>query len=93
MKSDVMKSMSSNRDLYEYLSSLSLTLKSRAVRELSDSLDFAIDQASSSSAEFLGESRIALRRILNEEHGALMSEERVTLAGVLEQIDKALNRS
>lgn len=88
-----MKSMSSNRDLYEYLSSLSLTLKSRGLRELSDSLDFAMGQASSSSTEFLGESRIALQRILNEEHGALTGEERVTLAGVLEQIEKALNRS
>ncbi|HEX2836906.1 MAG TPA: hypothetical protein VHN77_02135 [Phycisphaerales bacterium] len=87
-----MKNMSSNRDLYEYISSFSSVLKLRGLKEMSDILDVAIGHASSSSTEFLGESRIALRRILNEENGALTGEERAAMVTVLEQIDKAFNR-
>jgi len=87
-----MKPLSSNTALYEYLKSLSVELNRRGLTQLSEVVDFAIAQASSGfPSEFLGESRIALRRIINEEHGDLTSEERATLADVLAQIDEALN--
>ena len=43
------------------------------------------------STEFLGESRIALRRVLKEEDGVLTLQEREDLLDVLRQLDSALD--
>jgi hypothetical protein len=86
-----MKSLSSNRDLYEYLLSFSSELKRQGLLALSETVAFASGQASSSSTEFLGESRIALRQVMSEEKGVLTSQERAELLDVLRQLDEALN--
>lgn len=88
--SDIMKCLSSNRDLYDYLQVLSLKLGQSGATSLNEAITFACTQASSSSTEFIGESRIALRRVLNEEKGILTDQERTDLLGILKQIDKAL---
>ena len=76
MKGNDMKTLSSNRELYDYLLSLSAELKQRGAAGLSEVVAFASAQGSSSSTEFLGESRIALRRVLTEENGALTDQQR-----------------
>ena len=70
-----MKSFSNNRELYEYLFFLASELKKRKLNELSEAVVFAGRQVSGMSTEFLGESRIALRRVLKEENGVLSSQE------------------
>ena len=88
-----MKALSSNRDLYEYLLLLAPMLKQRGATALSEDVQFASRLASTIPAtEFLGESRIALRRVLDEENGILNAQERTDLCDVLRQLDSAFNR-
>jgi hypothetical protein len=84
-----MKVLSSNKELYDYLVSLSLELKLRGAAALSELITLAIGNAASSSTEFLGESRIALKRILGQENGILTNQERDDLLDVLKQLEKA----
>jgi hypothetical protein len=88
MRGSVVKRISSHHDLHEYMTSLSAALKERGLRDMSDTIDFAVAQASMVTTEFPGESRIALRHILKVENGTLTGEERVTMADVLRQIDE-----
>jgi hypothetical protein len=87
-----MKPLSSNRELYEYLFSLAALLKKRKFEELSEAVAFASRRISDMSAEFLGEARIALRRVLKEEDGILTVQERNDLSDVLRQLDDALDK-
>jgi len=75
--------------LYDYLLRMASTLKQRGANKLCEAVAFAIGHASSLSTEFLGESRIALRRVLDEEHGILTGQERRELLDVLKQLDHA----
>ena len=87
-----MKSFSNNQQLLDYLVSLSSELKKRGLLELSEMLGFAIGNASSMSTEFLGESRIALRQVLQQGREALTEQERDDVQGVLKQLDKAFDK-
>jgi hypothetical protein len=88
-----MKALSNNRELYEYLLFLDSVLKQRGATALSEIVQFAIGQASTFPAtEFLGESRIALRRVLDEENGILNDQERTDLRDVLKQLDSAFKK-
>lgn len=88
-----MKALSNNRDLYEYLLFLASVLQQRGSATLSEIVQFASRQASTFPAtEFLGESRIALRRVLDEENGILNDQERTDLRDVLKQLDRAFKR-
>lgn len=87
-----MKVLFSNKDLYEYLQFLSSILEKREATSLNTAITFALAQASSSSTEFIGESRIALQRVVNEEKQILSDQERGDLLGVLKQLDNALDR-
>ena len=87
-----MKPFSDNRELFEYLLFLASELKKRRFNELNEAVIFASQQASSMSTEFLGESRIALRRVLKEEDGILTVQERNDLSDVLRQLDDALDK-
>jgi hypothetical protein len=84
--------LSSNRELYEYLLFLDSQLESRGSGVLSKGLAAAARTASAIPVtEFLGESRIALRRVLAEESGILSRTERADLQHVLRQLDAALD--
>ncbi len=87
-----MRCFSSNRDLYEYLLSLAAELKKRKFDELSEAVAFASCQAAGLSTEFLGESRIALRRVLEEAGGILTDQERNDVSGALKQLDDAFDK-
>jgi hypothetical protein len=87
-----MKKLSSNTDLYNYLLSLGNLLADRGSPQLAESVRFAARQGTGLSTEFLGESRIALRRVLDTESGALQMHERDELQGVISQIETSLRR-
>jgi hypothetical protein len=86
------KLLSNNADLYQYLQFLSKTLEDRHAKELGEAVDHASRTAAGNiSTEFLGESRIALRRLIKEEHGILTNQEREDVKNVLSQIDGAFD--
>jgi hypothetical protein len=85
-------SFSNNADLYQYLLSLIARLKERGFVELSEILEFAASHASAMSTEFLGESRIALRQLLERNHGALTTDERCEVLNSLKQLDAAFEK-
>jgi len=86
-----MKQLCNNRELYEYLVHLASELKRSKSEALGDIVSSASRHAAGMSTEFLGESRIALRRVLAEEVGILGEQERANLKSTLEQLDKALD--
>jgi hypothetical protein len=86
-----MKTLSNNRELYDYLLFLSSAFKERGAVALSKAVTFAIGQAAAMSTEFLGESRIALRQVLKDENGVLTQQERDDLLQVVKQLDDALD--
>ena len=84
--------LSSNTQLYEYLISLSSKLRDAGVPQLSEAVALASRAVHTIPAtEFLGESRIALRRVLEVDVGILSSGERSELQDVLSQLDSALD--
>jgi hypothetical protein len=85
--------LQSNRDLYQYLLVLSEQLKSRGSEELSAMVVSATRLAGDIPiTEFLGESRIALRRVKKEAGSLLNEEERLELKEVLKQLDASFRR-
>jgi hypothetical protein len=84
--------LENNRELYDYLAAIGAPLDTRGAVELS-----RIVLAASRTAwgipvtEFLGESRIALRRVENEQN-VLTESERLELLDVLRQLDEAFGR-
>jgi hypothetical protein len=87
-----MKNLSSNRDLYEYLLRLISELRNAGADKLARVVTFAAEQAAGISTEFLGEARLALREVLNEENRALTEEGRADLINVIEQLNQALDQ-
>ena len=87
-----MERLKSNSELYQYLVHLVSQLRTRGATDLADSIEFASQQASGISTEFLGESRIALRKLLEKEHGILTGTEREEASDILKQLDAALDR-
>jgi hypothetical protein len=87
-----MKPFSSNRELYEYLVFLADELKKKKLDELSEAVTHASRQASGLSTEFLGESRVVLRRVLKEEGGLLTVQDRANVSDVIAQLDDAFGK-
>ena len=84
--------LENNGQLRNYLISLSETIRERGATELAQSLISASNLAWTWPAtEFLGESRIALRRVLAERID-LGESEMKNLRDVLAQLDAALER-
>jgi|HubBroStandDraft_3_1064219.scaffolds.fasta_scaffold710867_1 hypothetical protein len=81
--------LSSNRALYEYLVSLESVLSTRGRPDLSRVAAAAARAANTIPAtDFLGESRIALKRVLAEEGGIFSQVESADLQDVLRQLDE-----
>lgn len=83
---------SANEDLYKYLLYLISILNERDRGDLSEKMEFASRQAASSATEFLGESRIALKEVLQKAGGILNEKEKSDLTSALVQIGNALER-
>jgi hypothetical protein len=84
--------LASNRELYEYLLILSSILRIHGCEELVRGVTDASQFAAGASTEFLGESRIVLRRVAEEVAGILSKEDLADLIEVLGQLDAALDR-
>jgi hypothetical protein len=84
--------LSSNQELYDYLLSLASRLSDRGAIELSKTVRSASKQAASMPAEFLGESRIALRQLLSTGNNVLDASEQADIEDVLRQLTAAINR-
>jgi hypothetical protein len=81
-----------NQQLYDYLVAMSTKLNNRdAVKLSQDVLAASQMVATIPITEFLGESRIALRRVENEQT-VLTDEECSELRDVIRQLDEALAR-
>ena len=87
-----MAGLASNSDVYNYLSSLAKLLEGTSAAPLAAHLYTARDQAAGLSTEFLGESLIALRKVLTAENGVLKSSEREELERVVIQVEFAIKR-
>ena len=84
--------LANNRDLYEYLLSLARVLKNRGAENLAQAVLSASGHFAGMSTEFLGESRIALRKVVRVEHGLLNKAESTELVEILKQIDSAFEQ-
>jgi hypothetical protein len=81
-----------NQQIYDYLVAMSTKLNNRdAVKLSQDVLAASRMVATIPITEFLGESRIALRRVENEQT-VLTDEECSELRDVIRQLDEALAR-
>jgi hypothetical protein len=88
-----MKRLKDNAELYEYLRLLSTKLEERGAKELAESVAHASrTSAGNMITEFLGESRIALVRVMKEERGVLTAQERGEMRDVLGQLDQVFER-
>lgn len=87
-----MERLKSNSELHQYLVRLVSQLRIRGAADLADSIEFASRQASGISTEFLGESRIALRKLLEKEHCILTWTERKEASDIVKQLDAVLDR-
>jgi len=77
--------------LYAYLVYLGSVLQSRGSEQLCDVVARASRLGRGMSTEFLGESRMALRRVADEERGLLSRAERTVLLEILRQLDAAFD--
>lgn len=84
--------LANKRELYDYLGRLVGILSSSGHRDLAAVVSDAMGTASSLSTEFLGESRIALRRVAHDSGLTLSAQERADLDDVLKQLDETLSR-
>jgi hypothetical protein len=66
-------------------------LRAEGATDLATLVESASRQASGMSTEFLGESRIAIRQVVETEKGILTEAERKDLFEVLQQLDDALD--
>jgi hypothetical protein len=84
--------LDNNQQLYDYLVAIGAKLNARGTVELSRVvLAASRTVAGIPITEFLGESRIALRRVENEQT-VLTENERLELLDVVRQLDEAFNR-
>jgi hypothetical protein len=84
-----MKRLASNAELYEYLTALSKTLEERGSKKLAEVVFHASQTAPGNMiTEFLGESRIALRRVVKGGRGVLTDQEREDAKDVLLQLEQ-----
>jgi hypothetical protein len=87
-----MKPLANNKELYDYLVALSTKLRACGAESLADMVYTASRQAAGLSADFLGESRIALRKVTDADELALGDADREEVADVLRQLSSALDR-
>jgi hypothetical protein len=83
---------SSNSDLYSYLERLRTILVDRGADDLARAVGGAVRSAAGMSAEFLGESRIALRMVSEAKENQLDQLERQRLAQAIAELDSAFER-
>ena len=84
--------LSNNTDLYHDLLVLGDLLAEKGSQKLAERVRLAARQGTGLSTEFLGESRNALKHVLDAENGILLAHERDELSSVIGQVEIALRR-
>jgi hypothetical protein len=84
--------LANNQALHDYLVGLAATLQERGAESMAEDIAAAARQAAGLSTEFLGESRIALEKLLSSNQLRLSDAVRTEIADVLKQLDVALGR-
>ena len=84
--------LANNRELYDYLLSLHKKLTERGAEILGKEVATASRYAAGMSTEFLGESRIILRKVAQDRSPILNEAERTELLAILQQLDAAFDR-
>jgi hypothetical protein len=87
----IMRTLSSNQELYDYLQWLSAELVARGALDTAEQVSSAAHQASGPSTEFLGEVRIILRRISRSASPVLSEAQLADLNGIIAQLDRAFD--
>ena len=88
-----MEPLASNAELHEYLAALSKTLAERGSKKLAELVFHARQTAAGNMiTEFLGEARIALRRVVKGGRGVLTKEERDKAIVVLAQLEEVFEK-
>lgn len=88
-----MTQLASNQALYDYLGRLAASLQERGAESMAEVIAAAARQAAGLSTEFLGESRIALEKVLNSNQAIVSDAIRTEIADILKQLDVALDRN
>jgi hypothetical protein len=83
-------------DLYDYLVTLSSALKAKGASVLAQEAErasrLAVGVQIGLTTEFVGESKIALRRILTDGRSFLSQQEQADMEDVLRQLTASLNK-
>jgi hypothetical protein len=79
--------ISTNEDLYKYLIHLSHTLDSKGRQDIADEIRFASRFITGSPSEFLHESQVVLKKLLDTSISLLQNEQKEEVKRVIEQID------
>jgi hypothetical protein len=87
-----MKPFASNNELYEYMQWLASTLQARGASDLATRVMSACHTAIGLSTEFLGESKLALKEVIESESSPLSEAEQKDLLSAMSQVDVALRR-
>jgi hypothetical protein len=87
-----MPKLQNNTELYQYLLALADRLEGTSAAPLATHLQFAAGQATGLSTEFLGESLIALKKVLDGENGVLKNSDREELRSLISQIESVVRR-
>jgi hypothetical protein len=83
--------LASNSELYAYLLSLKTMLEENGAFELASVAEHASRHAAGMSTEFLGEARIALRRVYSDNRNGLTDVQKAFLHDVIVQLDAAFD--
>ena len=87
-----MPQLENNQELYDYLISLAASLRERGAESMAVIITAASKHAAGLSTEFLGESRIALRKLVDLDPAVLGEQGKSEVADVLKQLNAALDR-
>ena len=87
-----MRKPRNNRELQDYLVQLGNDLAARGLVDLGGKVCKVAQVPYTVGTEFLGESRIVLRRVAADADTVLSAEERAAVADVLAELDRVLDR-
>jgi len=84
--------LKNNRELYDFMGMLVSRLRALGATALEAVVETARHHAAGMNTEFLGESRIALRRVLKDGRRVLTPEDLAEIRDVVSQIDATFGR-
>jgi len=87
-----MPQLANKQELFDYLIGLAASLRERGAESMAAIITIASKHAAGPTTEFLGESRIALRKLVDLDLAVLSEQDKSEVAGVVNQLNAALDR-